>query len=534
VLFGAVCFVLLIACSNVANLVLARGSTRAREMALRSALGASRARLVRQLFTENVVLALLAGSVAVALASAGVRGLVALAPASIPRIAETGVNASVLGFTLATTLTAALIFGLVPVRTISRIDMNESLTSGSRSASGSVGWKRMRGTLVVVEFALGVVLLAGAGLLLRSLIAALSVNPGFQPTHLLTMNLSPSATTAERRNAFYDEMLERVRAMPGVQSVGEVSELFELEPMNPLSLRVIEGRAPEPKDQGTPMNWVSVRGDFFQAMGARLLRGRYFNASDGPDSPLVAIIDESMARRFWPGEDPIGQRFKGFDPRGHNDDWITVIGVAPDMRRSGLETQPIPHVYEPYTQAIDGDRTGDLVVRTLNRPTSVASTLRKIALKLDSSAILSNVTTVQSDLWQQLAPERFETWLLGLFAVIALVLANVGIFGVVHYSVAQRTHEIGIRMALGAQPRDVLRMIIRESLVLGGKGITLGIGGALALTQFLRSLLFEVKPMDPVTFVFVTVAMIAVALVGCYVPARRAMRVDPMVALRYE
>jgi predicted permease len=533
VLLGAVCFVLLIACTNVANLVLARGAVRRREMAVRSALGASRARLIRQLVTENAVLALFAGSVAVALASAGVRALVALAPATIPRINQAGINPGVLAFALTTAFVAALMSGLVPARTMSRVDLNESLASGSRSASGSVG-KRMRGILVVVEFALAIVLLVGAGLLLRSLLAALSVNPGFEPTRLLTMSISPSATTLEVRNTFYNQVLRRVRAMPGIQAAGEVSELFELEPMNPLSLRVIEGRAPEPKDQWTPMSWVSVRGDFFQAMGARLLRGRYFNASDGPDSPLVAIIDESMARRFWPGEDPIGRRFKGFDPRGHNDDWITVIGVVPDMRRSGLEKQPIPHIYEPYTQAIDGDRTGDLVVRTFNSPTSVASTVREIVLKLDSAAILSSVTTVQSDLWQQLAPERFETWLLGLFALIALVLANVGIFGVVHYSVAQRTHEIGIRMALGAQQRDVLRMIVRESLLLGGTGIAIGIGGALALTQFLRSLLFEVKPMDPATFLFGTVLMIAVAVLGCYVPARRAMRVDPMVALRYE
>jgi predicted permease len=534
VLFGAVCFVLLIACSNVANLVLARGTARGREMAVRSALGASRGRLIRQLVTENVVLAFVAGSIAVGLASAGVRALVALAPTAIPRINQAGINPGVLAFAVATAFVAALMFGLMPARAVSRVDLNESLASGSRSASGSVGWKRMRETLVVVEFALGVVLLAGAGLLLRSLVAALSVNPGFQTARLLTMNISPSAATPEGRNGFYNAMLKRVRAMPGVQAVGEVNELFELEPMNPLSLQVIEGRAPEPRDQWTPLSWVSVRGDFFQAMGAQLLRGRYFNASDGPNSPLVAIIDESMARRFWPGKDPVGRHFKGFDPRGSNDDWITVIGVAPDMRRSGLEKQPIPHIYEPYTQAIDGDHTGDLIVRTLNNPTSIASTLRDTALKLDTAAVLSNVTTVQFDLLQQLAPERFETSLLGLFALTALVLANVGIFGVMHHAVAQRTHEIGIRMALGAQRRDVLRMIVRESLVLGGTGIALGIGLALALTQFLRSLLFEVKPIDPATFIFVTVAMIAVALVGCYVPARRAMRVDPMVALRYE
>jgi putative ABC transport system permease protein len=533
-LFGAVCFVLLIACSNVANLLLARGTVRAREIAVRSALGASRGRLVRQLFGEAIVLTLLGGSVGLAVASGGVRALVALAPSGIPRMAQVGINGVVLAFTLVTSLAAAVLIGLAPAWKISHRGPEESLKFVTQGAAGSIGWRRMLGTLVVAEFALAVLLLAGAGLTLRSLLDALSVKPGFNPANLLTMSISPSAKTPQGRNALYDEVLTRVRALPGVQAAGEVSELFELGPTNPLSLREVEGRFPEPKDRWTPLNWVSVRGDFFQAMGTPLLRGRYFSTTDGPNSPLVAIIDESMARRFWPGEDPIGQRFKGFDPRGHNDGWISVVGIAPDMRRSGLKKKPIAHIYEPYTQAIDGNRTGDLVVRTSNSPLTVAPILRRVVHKLDPAAILSGVSTVQADLSEQLAPERFQTRLFGFFAVIALILAGVGIFGVIHYSVSQRTHELGVRMALGADKSDVLKMVVRQGLKLALIGVAIGVAGALALTRFLSSLLYGVKPTDPLTFIAVSVILVGVALVACYIPARRAAKVDPMVALRYE
>jgi putative ABC transport system permease protein len=534
VLFGAVSLVLLIACSNVANLVLAHAAGRAREIAVRSALGAGRGRLVRQLLTENTVLALLAGCLGLVFVPLGVRAFVVLAPAGIPRLEEARVDAGVLVFTLGVSLFCAMVFGLTPAWKISRSDPGESLKSGSRGANGSVGLTRMRGVLVAGEFALALVLLTGAGLLARSFLAAISVDPGFQPERLLAMNISPAVETPEGRNALYDAVLDRVRALAGVQSAGEVSGLFEFEKMNNNSLREIEGRAPEPKDQWTPLRWVSVRGDFFQAVGVPLLRGRYFTTQDGPDSPLVAIIDESMARRFWPGEDPFGKRFKGQDPRGHNDDWITVIGIVRDMRRSGPERRPFPHVFEPHTQAIAGDSTGDLVVRTGGDPHAVAAELRNAVRALDSAAIISRVTTMEEQLSEQLSPRRFQTWLLGLFSLIALVLASVGIFGVIHYSVAQRTHEIGIRMALGAQPGNVLRMVVGQGLVLAMIGIAGGIGAALLLTRLLSSLLFEIEPTDPATFVAVAALLIVVALVASYIPARRAMRMDPMAALRYE
>jgi putative ABC transport system permease protein len=534
VLFVAVCFVLLIACSNVANLVLARGIVREGEMAVRSALGASRGRLFQQLLTESAILALIAGSVAVMLAYAGVRVLVALAPAGIPRIGEAGINPTVLAFAAAVSLATAAIFGVAPSRTISRTAPDAFLKPRGRSAAGSMRGERIREMLVVLELSLTVVLLTGASLLLRSLLAGLSVDAGFQPAHLLTMSISPSATTPQTRNEFHNEVLHQLRALPGVQAVGEVSELFESASMNSQSLRVIEGRAPEPKDEWTPLSWVAIRGDFFQAMRARLLRGRYFNESDGANSPLVAIIDESMARRFWPGENPIGRRFKGFDPRGRNDNWITVVGVVSDMRRSGPEIKPIPHVYEPYAQAIDGDHTADVVVRISNSPALVAPTLRQVVRNVDPGAIASRVTSAEDDLFEQLAPERFNTSLLALFAVVALVLASVGTFGVVHYTVAQRTREIGIRMALGAQPWDVLRGVLGQGARMTLTGIAIGVAASLGLTRLISTMLFGVSTTDPLTFAAVVALLLAVALIACWIPARKAMRVDPMVALRHE
>jgi predicted permease len=329
-------------------------------------------------------------------------------------------------------------------------------------------------------------------------------------------------------------VLERVRALPEIQAAGEVDALFELGGVSNLGLRAIEGRPPEPRDQWTPLSWASIRGEYFQAMGTPLLRGRYFTAQDGPDSPLVAIIDESMARRYWQGQDPIGKRFKGQDPRGHNDDWLTVVGVVRDMRRGGLEKNPTPHIFEPYGQDLDGDRTADLVVRTTGNSRGAAAALRQAVRELSSTAILSNVSTMEEQLAEQLSPRRFQTSLLSLFSVIAMVLAAVGIFGLMHYSVAQRTHEIGIRAALGAQPQDVLRLVLGGATKLAFWGIAIGMSTALALTRFMASLLFGVGPTDAGTFVAVPLLLALVALFASYIPARRAMRVEPMVALRHE
>jgi len=371
-------------------------------------------------------------------------------------------------------------------------------------------------------------------LIVRSFLAVQAVDPGFEPEHVLTMNIILPSGPPEWRNAFYDAVLERVRALVGIQAAGEVDALFELGGVGNLGVRTIEGRPPEPKKQRTPLSWASIRGDYFQAMGTSLLRGRYFTLQDDPNSPLVAIIDESMARRYWPGQDPIGKRFKGQDPRGYNDDWLTVVGVVRDMRRSGLEKNPTPHVFEPYGQALDGDRTAALVVRTTDDSRGVAATLRAAVRELSTTAILSNVSTMEDQLAEQVSPRRFQTSLLGLFSGIAMVLAAGGIFGVMHYSVARRVHEIGVRAALGAQPQDILRLVLGQATKLVFYGITIGIFVALTLTRFMSSLLFGVGPTDVFTFFAVSVSLALVALAASYIPARRAMRVDPIVALRYE
>ena len=532
VLFCAVTLVLVISCSNVANLVLARGIAREREMAMRAVLGAGRGRLTRQLLTESAVLSLLAGGIGLILAHVGLRLLIAFAPPDIPRLEQAGVDRGTLVFALALSLLAAGIFGLLPAWKASRNDPGDSLRTGIRSGGPSL--TRTRSVLVISEFALAVVLLTGAGLLIRSFLALEAVDLGFDPGRVLTINIVLPSGTPESRNAFYDAVLERVRALPGIHAAGQVDALFELGGVGNLGLRAIEGRPPEPKDLWTPLSWAFIRGEYFQAMGTSLLRGRYFTSQDGPDSPLVAIIDESMARRYWPGQDPLGKRFTGQDPRGHNDDWLTVVGIVRNMRRGGLENDPTPHVFEPYGQALDGDRTGDLVVRTTGNSHAAAAALREAVRELSGTAILSNVSTMEEQLADQVSSRRFHTSLLGLFSGIAMVLAGVGIFGVLHYSVAQRTHEIGIRGALGAGPTDVLCLVLGQAMRLAFWGIAIGISAGLALTRFMASLLFGVGSTDPVTFVAVPVLLGLVSLFASYVPARRAMRVDPMVALRYE
>ena len=532
VLFTAVGFVLLIACSNVANLLLARGASREREMAVRAALGANRSRLVRQLFTESVLLASLSGCLGLMLVPLGVRSLVALAPADIPRLHEAGVDGGVLTFTLGISSIAALLFGLIPAWRIS--GTIGPLNSFAKGIAASVVLKRTHGFLVIAEFAVATVLLTGAGLLVRSFLAVEAVDSGFQPEQILTMHISLPGATPERTNDLYSTVLERVRTLPGIQAAGAVDRLFDLGKINNLGLRSIEGYTPEPKEHWTPLRWAAVRGDYFQAMGVQLLRGRSFTAQDGPNSPLVAIIDESMVRRYWHNEDAIGKRFKGQDPRGKRDDWLTVVGIIRDMRRSGLERGPIPHVYEPYTQAIDGYGTSDLVVRVIGAPGALAQPLPEVVREIDHSAILSSVTTMEQQLSEQLSPRRFQTMILTIFSLVALLLAGVGIYGLLHYSVAQRTHEIGIRMALGAHPREVVTLMVEDGAKLAVAGLAIGAIAAAAVTRFMKSLLFGVTSTDPATFVSVVILLMMVALLACYVPARRAARVDPTVALRYE
>jgi len=533
ILLAAVSFLLLIACGNVANLILARGTSREREMAIRTALGAGRVRLIRQLFTESVMLAMLSGCLGLYLAAVGVPALIALGPSDIPRLDESGLDSMVLAFTLGISLLAAIICGLGPAWKISQSDPNKSLKSMGRGSSGTIAFGHVRGLLVITEVALSVILLTGAGLMIRSFLAIQAVDPGFEPEHALSMRVAlPADTKATRRTAFLDSALERVRALPGVVAVGAIDGLFQLGGASNLGLRSVEGRAVEPRNQWTALTWKTIGGDYLQAMGAPLLRGRFFSDEDGPNSPLVAIINESMARRYWPDEDAVGKRFKGQDPRGRNDDWLTVIGVVGNMRSHGLERQPTPYVFEWYKQS--GAIPSDLVARTTGDPAKFATTLRNAVRSLDQTAILSKVTTMEEQLSEQMSPRRFQTSLLTLFSIIALTLASMGIYGVMRYMVVQRTHEIGIRMALGAQIRDVLRLIIGEGIKLALVGALIGLGGAWALTRLMKNLLFGVSPTDPLTFIVIPLALTLVALLACWIPAWQATKVDPLIAIRNE
>jgi predicted permease len=531
VLFGSVCMLLLIACSNVTNLVLARGASRVHEMALRAALGASRGRIVQQLLTESFMLAILGGLISLLFAILAIRALTAVGPRDIPRLNEAGLNPGVLGFTFAVALLSAILFGLTPAVKVWRSAPNEQLKAMNITAPGAIGG--MRSVLLVVEFALSVLLLTGAGLLIHSFLLVQSVDPGFEPEHALNIRVTfPSGTSGQQIATISDSIVHRLQAMPGVKSVGAIEGIFDLGPTNNIGLRSIEGRSSEPRQQWTALNWNTVREDYFQAMGAELLRGRYFIQQDGPSSPLVAIIDESMARRYWKGEDPIGKRIKGQDRRGHNDDWVTVIGVVRDIRTHGLERAATPHVYEWYRQT--DNPTPDIVVRATGNPGAIASESRSVVRSEAPTAILSSVTTVQQQLLQQLAPRRFQTFLLGIFSLLALALATIGIYGLIHYSVVQRTQEIGIRMALGAQRVDILLVVIKQGLLLAGIGLGIGLMLDWVSTRLLSRLLYGVAPSDPVTLSTVSLLLIGAALLASLIPALRAVRVDPMQTLRSE
>jgi predicted permease len=532
-LFVAVCCVLLIACTNVASLMLARGARREREMVIRAALGARRGRLVRQLLTEGFVLSLIAATLGLALAYASVRVLVASAPADIPRLEQAGISMPLLAFTFLLSLLTTVLFGVGPAIHFSRRSAQAALSTNTRGASASRALRRAHNVLVVTEFAVALVLLTGAGLLLRSFLAVEAVDPGFEPRHVLILRMTVPDATPARLLALHQEVLERLRTLPGVEAAGAINDLFELGPPNLLGLRAIEGRQIDSKDQSAPLSWKTVSADYFQAIGVTLLKGRYFTDQDAAGSPLVAIIDESMAGRYWPNQDPIGAHIKGQDARGQSDEWLTIIGVVGNMRRSGLEYAPTPHVFEWYRQA-GANRTEDLLVRGGGDVGALSASLRSTVRAEAATAVLSRVSTVEDLLSDQLAPRRFQTWLFGLFSALALLLATIGIYGVMHYSVTQRAHEIGVRMALGARPSEILSLVEGEGLRLAVGGVVLGGIGALWLTPLISRLLFGVSPTDPLTFLAVVSTLVAAALVACYIPARRAAQVNPIVALRYE
>jgi predicted permease len=531
ILLGAVGLVLLIACANVANLLLVRASTRKREMSVRVALGANRWRIIRQLLTESLLLASIGALLGILLAHWGASLIASQLPGSIPRLAEANVDLRVLMFTLAVSLVTGLLFGLAPALQASRLNLTDALKEGDR---GSVSRQHLRNVLVVCEVALTLTLLVGAGLLIQSFRRVLQVDPGFESQNLLTMQVSVSNTDGNQVALFFKQLQENVRSLPGVKSVA-ISNGLPLGVANH-PVFFIQGRPlPEPgKAPGATRYTVSP--DYFQTMGIELIKGRGFNAQDTPSTPMVVVIDEALAQHF-PNEDPIGQHLSQ-SPSGP---YYEIVGVVRHVEQYNLDGQGVrtPQLYLDFNQ-IPAERWPgfvrrvNLLTRTDVEPTSLAASVRGQISALNKDQAVFNVRTMDQIVSQSVAPRRFSMWLLTVFAVVALVLAIIGIYGMLSYAVAQRTREIGLRMTLGAQRTDVMRMVIGHGMKLAIAGVVLGLVASFALTRTMKNLLFGVSATDPVTFGLITFLLAVVALLACWIPARRATKVDPIVALRYE
>ena len=537
VLLVSVGFVLLIACANVANLLLARAASRQHEIAIRGALGAGRARLIRQVLTESLLLAAIGGAIGIALSFWGVRLLAALGPGNIPRLSEISIDAPVFGFTVAVSLITGILFGLAPALRLSNVDRTQALKEGAmQGASGFDLFRRnrTRSLLAVAEIALAMILVVGAGLLINSFMKLSSVDPGYNPENVLTFQVSlPQARYPDaQRIQFYDQLGGELRQLPGVASAGMANTL----PLQPGVMRIslmIQGRpAPTRPEEMVLGDIRIVSPDYAEAMGVKVLDGRDFNAGDRAGQPNVAMINKTMARRHFADENPIGQRVR----LGGPNPW-EIVGVLDDVRHSGLDAEPQPEIYMDYRQARGELQRGPsgmfFAVRTAEEPGALAGSVRSLVQRLDANLTIDNVATMEQRVADSVARPRFYAVLLGIFASVALTLAAVGIYGVMAYSVSQRTREIGIRVALGAPRREVLGLVLRQGLTLAAIGIAAGLAGALAVTRYLENMLFGLTPFDPSTFAAVSVLLAAIALIACYVPARRATRVDPIVALRY-
>ena len=519
-LFGAVGLVLLIACANGAHMILVRGINRSREVALRIALGAGTGRIVRQALTESMVLSTLAGVVGILLALGALRLLVALAPAGIPRLEEVGLDPAVLVYATGVSVVVGILFGMAPVLGFSRGPLAQALREG-RSASERTRGQIARKVLIVFQFALAIVLVFGASLLIRSLVAAGEVDHGFDPEGVLMANLS--VQDEARRLPFYDQVVREVGAIPGVEAMGIVEDLFiSGAPNLPIA---VEG-----SEAGTvlaEMRVDAIAGDFFRTMGVPLRAGRTFSATDGAGSVPVAVVNETLARRFWPNESPVGKRLT-IDGAPLP---VEVVGVVGDMRRAGPEREPIAQMFVPYEQA--PSRNMILLVRAGGSPEALAATIRTRLAAIDRTVPLYRVTTVDEAMDGYLTQRRFQTLLLGLFSSIALLLAAVGVYGLIQYSVSQRTREIGVRMALGGTPGQVVSMVLRQGLALALTGLALGMVCALLLSRALSALLFGVGAADPLNILLTSLLLLLTTLLACWLPARRAARIDPMEALRY-
>lgn len=528
ILFGAVGFVLLIACTNVANLLLVRATARQKEVALRTALGASRARIARLLITESLLLALIGGALGALLAAWGIDLLVMLSAGSIPSTARVRIDTTVLGFTLLVSLLTGLLFGLAPALRTMKLNLTDALKEGGRTSGESALRNRTRSLLVVFESAVAVVLLIGAGLLVRSLIALENTNPGFQANGVLTMRLDlPGAKydTAAKSASFFQDLETRLGALPGVETVGLITEL-------PLSGQpndtpfTVEGRPPVTPNQEFGADFRRVNQHYFRALQIPLLRGRNFTEQEVTQSDKVVIVSQQLVDVAFPNEEPLGKRLL----TGIDDQPYEIVGVVGDIHHRSLELQPYAAMYMP-TRAMDWM---NVVVRTRGNPLGLVPAVRKEVQAIDPDQPIAAIQTMDEWVDSSVATPRYRTTLFALFALLAMVLAATGIYGVMSYSVAQRTHEIGVRMALGAQGFDVLRLVVRQGMLLVLIGLVIGLGGAFALTRVMSSLLFGVTAKDPLTFVAVAALLFVVALLACYIPARRATKVDPLTALRYE
>jgi putative ABC transport system permease protein len=537
VLLAAVGVVLLIACANVANLLLARATGRQKEVAIRAALGAGRGRLVRQMLSESLLLGLASGAAAVFLGYWGIGALLALAPPDLPRMQEVHMDARVLTFALLLSVITALLFGLVPALEATHVDPHESLKEGGRSMSPSRSRRRLQSALIVLQTALAVVLLISAGLLVRSFGRLLQTDPGFRPQHVLTMTVSlplQAYSHASDIRGTYQELLRKTRALPGVSSVGFSTDL----PLNAEEHDAVAIDGLESSQNTLPsitQSWIM--GDYFDAMGITLERGRMFRPDERIGSPQVVIVSEAAARAFWPNQDPIGKRMRFMGESS------TVVGIARDVKDSSMQNPAGPHTYTPYLQEVDKTlemptmselRTLHIAVRTQADPAAMISAVRGTIASLDPQLAVADIQTMEASIQQSLAPQRFNLFLLGLFAAVAVFLAAIGVYGVLSYSVMQRTREIGVRVALGAQRSNLLAMTLREGMRLTVLGAAFGVGAAFVLTRLMTTLLYGVTAHDPLTFIGVILLMCLVSAAACYIPARRAINVDPIVALRYE
>jgi len=527
ILLGAVGLVLLIACANVANLLMAHAAARWREIAVRSALGASRWRIARQMITESVLLAQAGGTLGALLAIWGVELLVSISGDNIPSTAHVKIDPTVLAFTLLLSMVTGILFGVAPTLRALKMNLSDSLKEGGRAASEGVGRNRVRSLLVVFECALSVVLLIGAGLLIRSLVRLHNTDPGFEAQNVLTMRLDlppKKYDTPEKIANFWEQFETRVAALPGVESVGMVSELPLSGQPNDMPYTV-EGRAPGDPNQAFDHDYRRINTNYFRAFGIPFRRGRNFTPQEVRSGAKVLIISESLARQVFPNEEPLGKRLV----MSFGNQSFEIVGIAGDVRHRALESDPFPAMYMPSFEA-----GSNLVIKTHGDDQKLSGAVRRELQALDPNQPVGTIRTMEQWIKISSAAPRYRTTLFALFAGLALLLSAVGIYGVMSYSVGQRTHEIGIRMALGAKQIDVLKLVIRQGMGLVALGVIIGLVGAFALTRIISTLLFGVSTKDPMTFVSVAGILAAVALVACYIPAWRATRVDPLVALRYE